>query len=561
MNGQTPPNFPANIPIQKSTFQNWAKTIVVSDLWTCTPATPQDVMTVCNWAKDNGYKIRPRGIMHTWSPLTVVEGTPPSAKIVLVDTQKLNQITVQGPTASQGPRVKVQTGARMDSLLLALEYSRVGSYSFPHVPAPGNLTVGGVLAIDAHGSAIPSPADSFDVSYGSLSNQILEFTAVVTDPQSPQPTQYSLRTFTRGEGDDKAFLTHLGRAFLIDATLQVIPNYNLRCQSFMNIGIDTLCAPPRSEGPPPQSIADFLAQCGRMEVIWFPFTSNPWFKLWTTSSTLPPGSTEVYGPYNYGFSDNLPTWLLNLLQEVATSHPEWAPQFGQGMATITDLGLRTSGADIWGPSKNTLLYVRDSTLLYTANGYAVHVKQTDVQRAVYEFKTYYSKLLSQYQNDNKYPVNGPIEIRVTGLDDPSKMAVNAGMKAQTPVISATAFDQLDTQQQWDVAIWFDLLTLPGTQYADDFYTDLETWIFSNYSAYGRVVPEWSKGWAYSPKTAGSNGGPFTNAAVIEKIRQNFMQGRDSTNNWDYEVATLAKFDKSELFSNDLLATLFVPAGG
>jgi hypothetical protein len=450
----------------------------------------------------------------------------------------------------------------MDSLLLALEYSRVGSFSFPHVPAPGNLTVGGVLAIDAHGSAIPSPADSFDVSYGSLSNQILEFTAVVTDPDSPQPTQYSLRTFTRGEGDDKAFLTHLGRAFLIDATLQVIPNYNLRCQSFMNIGIDTLCAPPNPQGPPPsQSIADYLAQCGRMEVIWFPFTTNPWLKIWTNSRTLPPGSTEVYEPYNYGFSDNLPTWLQTLLQGVATSHPEWAPQFGQGMATITDLGLRNSGADIWGPSKNTLLYVRDSTLLYTANGYAVHVKQTDVQRAVYEFKTYYSKLLSQYQNDNKYPVNGPIEIRVTGLDDPSKVAVSAGMKAQTPVISATAFDQLDTQKQWDVAIWFDLLTLPGTEYADDFYTDLETWIFSNYNAYGRVVPEWSKGWAYSRKTATSNGGPFTNAAVIETVRQNFMQGRDSTNNWDYEIATLAKFDKSGLFSNDLLATLFVPAGG
>ena len=154
-------------------------------------------------------------------------------------------------TATSGPQVKVGTGATMLALLTFLEQQAGGQgaargYSFPHTPAPGNLTLGGVLAINAHGTAIPSPADSFPCSYGSLSNQILAFTAVVTDPKSSNPDQYSLRTFTRGEGDDIAFLTQLGRAFLVDATLQVIDNYNLRCQSYTTLTAATLFAAPSS---------------------------------------------------------------------------------------------------------------------------------------------------------------------------------------------------------------------------------------------------------------------------------------------------------------------------
>jgi hypothetical protein len=66
-----------------------------------------------------------------------------------------------------------------------------------------------VLAIDAHGTAVPiQPNDNFPASYGSMSNQILEFTAVVTDPANP--SKYGLRKFTRGESDAKVFLTQLG---------------------------------------------------------------------------------------------------------------------------------------------------------------------------------------------------------------------------------------------------------------------------------------------------------------------------------------------------------------
>src|SRR5205085_6195997 len=176
-------------------------------------------------------------------------------------------------------------------------------------PAPGNITVGGALAINAHGTAVPTPPnDSFNIPYGTLSNLILAFTAVVTDPTSPTPNQYVVKSFQRGEGDAKAFLTHCGRAFLLDVTLQAVENYNLRCQSMMNIDAATLFAAPATPTgtPPPNSVGAFLNQSGRIEVIWFPPlpskagdpvpTTYPWFKVWTVAAQQPPGSQAVTAP-------------------------------------------------------------------------------------------------------------------------------------------------------------------------------------------------------------------------------------------------------------------------
>jgi FAD/FMN-containing dehydrogenase len=156
-----------------------------------------DVVAVCGWAASAGYKVRARGIMHIWSPITVVSSTPSDAKIMLIDaTQYLTGICPVTRPNGTNPQVTMQTGATMLQLLTYLEQQpgRRGSapgYSFPQVPAPGNLTVGGVLAIDAHGTAVPSPADSFAASYGFLSNQVLAFTAVVTDLHPSIPAAIS----------------------------------------------------------------------------------------------------------------------------------------------------------------------------------------------------------------------------------------------------------------------------------------------------------------------------------------------------------------------------------
>src|SRR5690242_6680964 len=66
-----PPNFPASISIYQQAYHNWSGEIQISALWTCAPRNPSEVLTVVNWAHTNGYKVRPRGMMHNWSPLTV----------------------------------------------------------------------------------------------------------------------------------------------------------------------------------------------------------------------------------------------------------------------------------------------------------------------------------------------------------------------------------------------------------------------------------------------------------------------------------------------------------
>jgi hypothetical protein len=562
--------FPAQVPLYILPFSNWDQQIQAPTALTCAPQTPQDVVEVCNWAKEHGYQVRPRGVMHGWSPLTLPTTPQPNANLLLVDlTKRLNQTQLLAAGNGLPTRVRAGAGVVMRQLLEFLEAQPGGTgsapgYSFPHTPAPGNLTLGGVLAIDAHGTAVPTPPlDAFAASYGSMSNQVVELTAVCTDPANPG-AGYSLRTFHRGsDADAKAMLAHLGRTMIVEATLQVVDNYNLRCQSITNLPATTIFAAPSGANPiPPSSFADFLQRYGRVEIIWFPFSDNPWLHLWQVAPTKPAESIAVNAPYNYPFADYVPEGLQSLINRVLSGLPSLTPTVGRTAATVTANGLDgknlagLAGAypvsrDIWGPSKNTLLYIQDTTLRVTANGYAVHIARTGVQQAVADFTSKFSAMLAAYEGRGQYPVNSALEIRVTALDDPSTVGVSG---AETPVISALSMDATDRVNGWDVAAWFDVLTIPGTASANNFYAELEQWLLTRFSgSAGRVMPEWSKGWAY---TAAS--GPWTDPGFLDHVRNTLTAGRDSTHDWDYEVATLKNYDAFGIFFSPFLQQLFQP---
>ena len=64
---------PVSISLYQQAYQNWAGDIVVQGVWTAAPATSADVVTIANWAYANGWRVRPKGMGHGWSPLILPE--------------------------------------------------------------------------------------------------------------------------------------------------------------------------------------------------------------------------------------------------------------------------------------------------------------------------------------------------------------------------------------------------------------------------------------------------------------------------------------------------------
>ena len=158
----------------------------------------------------------------------------------------------------------------------------------------------------------------------------------------------------------------------------------------------------------------------------------------------------------------------------------------------------TAATDLWGASKNLLLYVKPTTLRETANGYAVLTSRGSIQRVVGEFATFYQDRLDAYRARGQYPVTGQVEIRVGGLDQAGDVDVPG---AQPTALSAVR-PRAD-HPEWDVAVWFDVLTFPTAPHSHAFYRELEAFFFRNYTgSYATTRAEWSKGWAYTAEAAG-----------------------------------------------------------
>ncbi len=534
-----PPNFPAGVPVYQQSYHNWSGEIQISSLWTCAPRNTTDVLSIVNWAYTHGYKVRPRGMMHNWSPLTVSPGATCNTNVVLLDTtQYLTAISIDTGSST----VTAQTGITMEALLTALESAGLGVTA---TPAPGDVTLGGVLAIDGHGTAIPAVGETPAAghTYGSLSNLVRSLTAVVWDSGS---SQYVLRSFQRTEAACKALLVHVGRAFITEVTLQVGVNQRLRCQSWFNIPATELFAAPGSSG---RTFTSYLDSAGRIEAIWFPFTSNPWLKVWSLSPSKPLLSLEVTSPYNYSFSDTVTQQETQLVSQILSGTPSAVTTLGPLQYDLVAAGLVvTFTYDLWGWSKNLLLYVRPTTLPVTANGYAVLTQRSNIQRVVHEFVTQYQAQVAAYQAAGNYPMNGPVEIRVTGLDQPADIGLGSAGAGQL-----SALRPRPDQPTWDIAVWFDILTVPGTPTANQFYREMEQWMFSNFSgSYAMARPEWSKGWGYTNTAAWADP-----VALGTTIPNAYRTGQATGDNWDAALATLEQQDPHRVFSSPLLDTLAV----
>lgn len=533
-----PPGFPASIAAYRSSFRNWSGEVRVDDVWSCAPNTPEEVVTLADWARTQGWRLRPRGRSHNWSPLVVQPGS--HDKVVLVDTTR--HLTAVRVSPGSPAAVTAQAGATVEDILSVLE---THGYGLTAVPAPGDLTLGGVLAVGAHGTAVPArgenPAPGH--TFGSVADAVVSLTAVVWDEER---SGYVLRTFSRSEPGAGALLVHLGRAFIVEATLRVGANQRLRCVSRCDTAVEDVFAPPETAGP--DSLAAWVERTGRAEAVWLPFTRSPWIKSWSVSPVRPAESREVATPYNYPFTDCIPEQCSDLLSRVVTGEGSLTPAFCRAQLALIESGLSSTGADdIWGWSKNLLLYLRPSTLRITSSGHAVVTSRANVQRVVSEFYAYLRGALAAYQAKGRYPVNGPLEVRVTGLDH------GAGAQLPDPAVHPwlSAVRPRPDRPDWDVAIWFAVLTLPGTPFADQFYREAEAWMLHNYTGrYAAVRPEWSKGWGYTV------GGAWTDSRMVSGLLpEAYGKGQAPNETWEAARAAYRSHDPHAVFSSTFLDAL------
>ncbi|MFD0385065.1 hypothetical protein ACFQ2B_31000 [Streptomyces stramineus] len=60
----------------RQAFRNWSGEIVLDAVWTALPAGPADVVTLADWARAQGWRLRAKGMGHTWTPSWHRRGGP-----------------------------------------------------------------------------------------------------------------------------------------------------------------------------------------------------------------------------------------------------------------------------------------------------------------------------------------------------------------------------------------------------------------------------------------------------------------------------------------------------
>lgn len=211
---------------------------------------------------------------------------------------------------------------------------------------------------------------------GSLSSLIVSFTAVVWNNET---NAFVLKTFQRSDTDATSFFVSLGRAFLTEVTITVVKNYNMRCLSRTDIPMDELCA----DSTTGRTATSFLDKTGRIELILFPFTDKPWLKIWSANPNKFDllFSRKVYNPYNYIFFDIIPVPVAELVGQIMKGAWHLTPTLGNTLYLTAQTGLlATLSSDIWGASKNVLLYIKPSTLLFHEFGYVVLTRRDNIQK-------------------------------------------------------------------------------------------------------------------------------------------------------------------------------------
>lgn len=548
-----PPNFPEGIELYQQGFINWAREIKIAGVWFSSPKSAADVVVLANWARQEGYRIRPFGTGHGFAPTLLPRGHN-GENVLLVNTHDyLHELKVEnsGGIAS----VTAGAGAYIEDICRELEAYDLGLY---HTTAPGGISIAGALAMNAHGAAIPKRDETMEAghSWGTLSNLVLELTAVIWDNSQQQ---YVLKSFQRDDLTIGPLLTCLGRAFITGVKLQVGPNVKIRCTSRADLKITELLALPEDQTE--YSFASLSERFGTVDIIYYPFNpkETAWVKTWTVTPDKPETSREVFDPYNYVDLEMSPI-LADTLSSALRTLPRLAvPAYNRSSADgiarlINNNDPATQVNDLWGSAYTTTLYVEPLTPRKTVAAWGVIIARENLQRALGEFFEFFTSLIDDYKSRGLYPYTGPFELRAQGLDHAADVLIP---NAVEPTLSG-ARPHPDHPEK-DTIVWFALNNNVDQPLASEFNARLEQWFLANYQHYGLVRPEWTKGYAYT--AGGIYGGAWTNDDLLLKVfPKTWRTGYPADADWDAAVAQLNSIDPHKVFSNAHLDKLFGEQG-
>lgn len=548
-----PPDFPQGIELYQQGFINWARETKVNGVWSCSPATAEDLSVLANWAKQHNYRLRPFGTGHGFAPTLIPRGHS-GENIVLVHTHDyLNHIEVNA--LDEVKSVTCGAGAYIEDICAELEVYDLGLY---HTPAPGGVTIAGALAMNVHGAAMAKTGETMQPghSWGTLSNLVLEMTVVVWDEAQGS---YVLKTFQRNDPAIGPLLTCLARAFIVEVKIQVGPNLKIRCKSRTDLTADEVLAMPDQQTE--NSFASMTDQWGTVDIIFYPHNDQKtcWIKTWTVTPEKPESCREVFEPYALSGGVKMAPLAADALSSALRTYPKRMVPYYNNLSAdgVVDLMANndpeTQIHDIWGSAYTTTLYVQPLTPRKTVAAWGVIVARADLQKALAEFYQFFMELVADYSSRGLYPYTGPIELRAHGLDNPADVLIPDAVE---PFLSG-ARPHPDHPEK-DTVIWYAINNNVDQPEAAEFNTRLEQWFISHYADYGIVRPEWTKCYAYTAD--GQFGGAYTNDDVLLKqFPDTWREGYPAGTTWDDAVAQLNSLDPNQVFSNVYLDRL-LPKG-
>jgi len=497
------------------TYENWSRMIRVDGVLTVTPSSEGEALQVVRWAATEGLRVRPVGAFHTWSPLSFED----PAGIVAIDQSQMTGLI--DFTREPVPAATFRAGTTLAQAVRELEMldnggeSDAPGWAWPDYPGIREVTLGGMLAIGAHGSGIRQRADQEDL-FGTMSNLVLGFGAIVSEADT-----YVIREFRRDDPDAAALLVHVGAAYLLTVTMRVIPNCYLgRRVEYPDWHV--AYAPDAEAG----SIAATVQEHGRVQALWFPFTKTPVVQHFTEEPYVP--GPRVTEPLTVRLSPNLPTAFTDVFTKTL-AHLPWLTPLVERQVLAEMRHLSPPDRQWHGTSGNMLLYVQAETMRVVSLAYAVHVKREHVQQAVHALAMQYDQMLHDYAKAGHDPINSCLEMRVTDVDRTEDL----GVPDAVPALLSPALPMNGSER----VIWFDLVTTPGMPLAWQFYAEFERWLWQRFP--GSLSPEWSKAWAVS------EAGPWTDEVVLERVRERI---RPLVQIWD-------RLDAARVYGSPLLDLL------